>query len=140
MNNIFIFLLGVLFIPNSYAQSDEIDHPAPMVSEEKVVKPQFPGGNVKLHEFIVTNMKIPETCYARNIFGQAIAQFMVDTNGYLINHKVLKVPSPECGYSEEVLRILSLLNESEIRWIPGMQRGRKVDVIFTMPIQFYIKD
>ena len=91
-----------------------------------------------MNKFISDNLSIPDSCRMKNISGMAFVQFTVDTFGLLLNPKVLKTPSPECGYAEETLRVILLMNEMETKWSPGSHRGKKVDVNFTLPVRYIL--
>ena len=100
--------------------------------------PQFPGGSEMMYKFIGENLRTPDSCRVRNISGTVITQFVVDTAGYIVKPRVVRSPQPECGYSEEALRVLLLMNKLNPRWSPGMHNGRKIPVTFTLPFKFVI--
>ena len=143
-----IFVIACLFICDIYAQTDpsapvmapsatmmsESTHPFVFVDN----MPEFPGGTEAMNKFIVDNLTIPDSCRMKAISGMAVVQFTVDTFGHLIHPKVIRAPQPECGYTEESLRVISLMNEMKTKWSPGSHRGKKVDVKFTLPIRFVL--
>jgi len=137
-------------------QSDEptnekIDAPENTGSEEifTVVEemPRFPGcedeqdknvrqkcSQEKLLSYIQSNIKYPKSAQDKGIGGLTIVQFYIDKDGSLKGSKLLRDIGEGCG--EEALRIIDLMNEQGIRWIPGKQRGEIVKVKFTLPIRF----
>ncbi|MBK7343411.1 MAG: hypothetical protein IPJ06_10175 [Saprospiraceae bacterium] len=44
------------------------------------------------------------------------------------------------GTGEETTRVLQQMQEEGIRWIPGEQEGKKVRVVFNLPIKFKLTD
>jgi len=108
---------------------------APFVYVEKM--PQFPGGNEALYQFLGTHIHYPDSCRSMGISGNVIVQFVVDTTGYITNPKIVRGLS--CGFNEEALRIISLMNDMNLRWSPGMHEGEKRSVAFMLPIKFALK-
>lgn len=149
MRSLIPIVVIVCLICDIYAQSDPskpvMASPATMTSESTHPfvfvdnMPAFPGGSEEMNKFIIDNLTIPDSCRMKAISGMAIVQFTVDTFGHLIQPKVLRAPQPECGYTEESLRVISLMNEMETKWSPGSHKGKKVDVKFTLPINFVLK-
>ena len=117
-------------------QEDEEQGQQPFTYVEKM--PQFPGGGEMMYKFIGEHLKTPDYCKEMNVSGMVITQFVVDTAGYIVKPKVLRSPQPECGYNEEALRVLLLMNELNPRWSPGMHNGKKVPVTFTLPFKFVL--
>ncbi len=66
--------------------------------------------------------------------GNVIASFIIDEEGFLTSIEILQSPSETL--SEEVRRVF---NSSPI-WTPGEQRGNKVAVKYTLPVQFSINN
>ena len=61
-------------------------------------------------------------------------RFVVDKEGKVADIKVVRDVGIQCG--KEAERVVRLMNEMEERWTPGKQRGRAVNVQFTLPIKF----
>jgi|SRR5687768_3031536 len=96
--------------------------------------PAFPGGTQKLYKFFSDNIVYPDSCKASMGTFTAVVQFVVDTDGYIVKPKVLK--GNDCGASQEVLRVVNMMNEMNPRWSPGMHNGKKTPVTFTLPVKF----
>ena len=109
------------------AQSDE-----PFTYVEQM--PAFPGGTQKLYKFFSDNIVYPDSCKSTMGTFTAVVQFVVDTEGYIVKPKVLK--GNDCGATEEVLRVVSMMNDLNPRWSPGMHNGKKTPVTFTLPVKF----
>ena len=94
------------------------------------VAPSFPGGLKALSAFVNSHITYPQTAVNQGIEGTVVLEFVVDTNGDVINIKVLKSVHPLLD--EEAIRVLSLTP----KWSPGILDGEVVKVAFTYPFIF----
>ncbi len=90
---------------------------------------QFPGGEKALYSFLKENLYYPEAMN-RGIKGSVTVQFMVDTDGWVSNVKVLKSVDPLLD--AEAVRVAQLMP----RWIPAEKDGKAVRSIFRLPVRF----
>ncbi len=114
----------------------EITDDVPIVVEEpekeeeifQVVEnqPEFPGGMAELMKFLQKNIKYPSICHEQGIQGRVIVQFVVNTDGSIVDAQVMKPVNPYLD--KEALRVVSIMP----KWKPGEQRGKKVRVRFTL--------
>ncbi len=127
--------------------------PAPKVEEIfKVVEqmPMFPGcenisnaeekkecAQKKLLEFIYGNIKYPAIARENGVEGMAVVSFVVEKDGSVTDAKVVRNPGAKTG--EEALRVVELMNQQGIKWIPGQQGGRNVRVQFNLPVKFKLE-
>jgi uncharacterized protein (TIGR02145 family) len=88
-------------------------------------KPDFPGGLEKFYEFIGKNFQIPKV---EGLKGKIFLTFVVEKDGSLSDIKVLR----DIGYGtgKEAIRVLKACP----RWVPGEQNGKKVRVLYSLPI------
>lgn len=88
-------------------------------------KPNFVGGIAGFYEFISKNYRTPDV---QGLKGKVIVSFVVEKDGSLVDVKVLK----DLGYGTgaEAIRVLKL----SPKWNPGLQDGKPVRVIFSLPI------
>lgn len=93
-------------------------------------KPTFQGGLQKFYEFIGQNFKVPDV---KNLEGQVMTQFIVETDGSLSEIKVLKDIGH--GTGDEAIRVL----KSSPKWNPGEQDGKPVRVLYSLPISIKTK-
>lgn len=118
--------------------------PIPIITEESEeeeetiyqtveVQPQFPGGFDKFSKYLQENIKYPDICEKEGIQGRVLVQFVVDTDGSITDVKVIKRVNPYLD--REAIRVISHMP----RWTPGMQKGQKVRVRFTMPVTFRLE-
>jgi protein TonB len=102
--------------------------------EEVEVKPEYPGGVVKLLQFIKNKLKYPVEAAKKNIQGKVVVQFTVKADGKLDDIKVLN--SVHALLDREAIRIVKAMP----KWKPGEHEGKKVDVIFMLPVTFSLKN
>lgn len=87
----------------------------------------------KLLEYIYRNMRYPRKARELNIQGKALIQFVVDENGETRDLKVLN------GVSRDIKKeVAKLINKMPL-WTPGMQNGKPVKVLYTLPINFKLE-
>lgn len=110
--------------------------------------PRFPGCEQKavgrdelnrcaqkaMMDYIAQNVKYPKIARENGIEGRAIVQFVVKKDGRVDKVKVLRDPGGGCGAEAE--RVV----KSMPKWIPGKQRGKAVNVQFTLPVNFRIPE
>ncbi len=99
------------------------------------VMPEYPSGNQALLEFIGKNIKYPKKARKAGITGKGFYKFVVDTNGLVTKIEIARgVPNcPACD--KEAIRVFK-----KLKFIPGMNKGKKVPVWFQMPINFTLRD
>ena len=94
--------------------------------------PQYPGGHDSLLSFIFMNIQLPKETIGE-IFGKVITQFIVDTNGIIVDQKILR------GFSEGANKaVLNVLGKMPI-WSPGKCEGEIVPVVFILPINISLQ-
>jgi protein TonB len=86
----------------------------------------------KVVAHINTNLKYPQEAIEKKVSGQAIVEFVVDTNGEVINPKIVK--SLGAGCDEEVIRVIELMPA----WNPGQLAGVPVKVKMNLPVMFQL--
>lgn len=92
--------------------------------------PQFPGGEEARMKYLIENLKYPEAARKAGIQGTVFVSFVVRRDGKITDPKIVRGVNGEID--SEVLRIVGQMPD----WIPGSQRGEKVNVAFTMPVRF----
>jgi protein TonB len=94
------------------------------------ILPEFPGGELKLNEFIRENLVYPEKALKMNIQGRVYISFVVEKDGSLTNLEILKGIGYGCD--EEVLRLV----KSMPKWIPGYEEGEVKRFQYYLPAEF----
>ncbi|MFV8344287.1 energy transducer TonB [Flavobacterium sp. XS2P39] len=89
------------------------------------VKPDFPGGMEKFYKFVGSNYQTPEE---EGLKGKVYVTFVVEKDGSLTDIKVIR----DIGYGtgKEAIRVLKKCP----KWTPGEQNGKKVRVLYSLPI------
>lgn len=119
---------------------DSIEMPEPpalgwvdSAPEDILDMPIFPGGPIKLMEFIKNNLHYPnekDSCAQ----GRVILTFVVDTDGSIDDVKVVR--SVDSLLDNEAIRVVKMMPQ----WNPGKAYdGTPVRVKYTLPITFMLK-
>ncbi|RPA69097.1 TonB family protein [Cyclobacteriaceae bacterium YHN15] len=96
--------------------------------------PEYNGGFEAWANYLKENLSYPERAKSNKIEGVVYLVFVINKEG--------KVESPEIlrgvgyGLDEEALRVV----KESPDWIPGMQRGQKVNVRMRLPVRFKLPD
>ncbi len=116
---------GPLYLPPPPTPSYEIEDQVFVVVEQA---PVLIGGIAGVQKRI----KYPEMARKAGIEGRVIIQFVVDKNGDIINPRVVRGIGGGCD--EEALKALE-----GAKFQPGRQRGKPVNVSYSLPISFSLK-
>ncbi|MBC7863033.1 MAG: TonB family protein, partial [Bacteroidia bacterium] len=100
------------------------------VAEKVEVMPEFPGGQDSLQKFLRENIKYPKSAKDAKIEGTVYIRFTVGKDGTIKN--VVLVKGQNQDLANEALRVVKLMP----KWKPGMQTGKVVAVLYTMPVKF----
>jgi periplasmic protein TonB len=95
--------------------------------------PEFPGGEAALRNHIAKSIKYPQSAQENGIQGRVYVQFIVSADGSVRNATIARGVDPVLD--QEALRVVRNLPI----WIPGKQRGKTVDVSYTVPINFMLQ-
>jgi protein TonB len=132
-----------LFVEDLDVEEFEEDIEVPFAVIENV--PVFPGcignsnaelkkcfqDNVTKH--IIKNFKFPDRAIELKLNGKVYVLFLVDSKGNISN---IRTRGPHELLEKEAQRIISLLP----KMLPGKQRGRAVNVPYSVPINFQYLD
>lgn len=88
------------------------------------VKPDFPGGIAKFYAYVANNFRFDE----EGVSGRVIVTFVVEKDGSLTDIKVVR--DIGFGSGKEAIRVL----QKSPKWVPGVQNGKKVRVLYSLPI------
>lgn len=95
--------------------------------------PQYPGGMEALMSYLGENMKYPADAEKNKIEGRVIISFVIDKEGNVKDAEVVRSVSP--SIDAEALRVVNGMPQ----WIPGKQKGKPVNVKYTLPLSFRLK-
>lgn len=93
-------------------------------------KPEFPGGEQAMFEWLSKNIKFPEKAIENDGFGKVFVQFVINKEGKVTNIELLNSVDPYLD--EEAKRVVGAMPD----WSPGKNNGRPVSVYFKLPIKF----
>ena len=120
-------------LPEALLQERSSDMPADTTVFNVVEQmPEYPGGTKALMNFLAYNIRYPKDAAKNKVQGRVVVQFVIDKEGNVIDPKITRSVDPELD--REALRIVKAMP----KWIPGVQRGKKVMVKYTIPIAFKI--
>ena len=92
--------------------------------------PEFPGGMEECMKFLGNSIKYPIVAQENGIQGTVIVSFVVTDEGDIQNPVIVKGVDPLLD--AEALRVIKMMP----KWKPGMQRGKAVNVKYTLPVSF----
>lgn len=83
-----------------------------------------------LLEYVYSKIKYPNMARENQIEGTVVIGFVVDKNGKVKDIEIRRDIGAGCG--AEVKRVIKSLPD----WKPGSQQGRKVAVMYNLPVKF----
>jgi protein TonB len=95
--------------------------------------PEFPGGELALRKWIASNINYPTIAQENGIQGKVYVTFVVGKDGKVNNATVARGVDP--SLDKEALRVVNMMPA----WQPGKQRGKPVNVSYTVPINFVLQ-
>ena len=104
-----------------------------LVFEVVEVPPRFPGGDVKLMEYLSRTVKYPVEAQKKHVQGRVILHFIIEKDGSVSNVRVARSVDP--SLDAEAIRVVN----SMPKWEPARQKGQPVRVRYTIPIQFRLQ-
>jgi protein TonB len=120
-----------VILPPPPAPTKIIDEPDDKVIYDFVQKPPtFPGGTEALYKFLSKEIVYPASAIEEGVKGRVICQFVVNTDGSIVDVVVVKGVDPRLD--NEAIRVIKLMP----KWTPGENNTKKVRVKYTLPIVF----
>ena len=95
--------------------------------------PEFPGGEMALRQHIANAVKYPDEAVKKGTQGKVHVTFVVTKDGSVANVTIARGVDP--SLDKEALRVVNELP----KWTPGKQRGKFVNVSYTIPINFQLQ-
>ena len=121
-----VALMGIFATQNTYAQQEENQ-----VYTAPETKPQYPGGEAALMQYIASAIQYPTMAINANVQGRVVVQFIVEKDGRIGEVKVVRGQHP--ALDAEVVRAVKNIPE---KFIPGKVNGKIVRCFFALPINF----
>ncbi len=95
--------------------------------------PSFPGGEAEMYRYLGKTIKYPPMAKDAGITGIVYVGFVVDKKGSITEVKTKKGIGGGCD--KEAERVVKNMP----KWKAGKQRGKPVNVAYTIPIRFTLK-
>lgn len=115
---------------NPQKQDTLIDYRRPQNSKKTDILPVFKHGPLNL--WISQHIIYPESAFKNSIEGKVYVQFIINTDGSVSDPKILRGVCPVLD--EEAKRVVLSMPP----WEPGYQKGKRVRVSYTLPINFIL--
>lgn len=126
-----LFLMGSQQADVAVAGIPHLQTDTGKVYEQVDNTPEFPGGDDALAKFLSTNIHYPKAAQKANKGGVVFVRFVVGADGNIRN---ITTKGNKLGYGleEESMRVVKAMP----KWIPGSDKGKKVAVMFDLPIKY----
>jgi len=124
-------LICMAFAVSVRAQDTTKTQPGIFAAVEQ--EPVFPGGVQAFYKYIDSSLKYPRVASILGLTGKVYLTFVVDKDGSITDVKPIKCLGAGC--ESEAVRVVSM----SPKWSPGIQKGRAVRVMYTIPISFDFK-
>ena len=124
---------GVILITTKKAASAETEEETFQVFLVVEEMPEFPGGMAECMNFLGKNLKYPVEAQKNGIQGRVLVTFIITDEGDIKDPVVVGGVDP--FLDAEALRLIKMMP----KWKPGKQRGKAVNVKFTLPVQFRLQ-
>ena len=124
---------GVIIIETKNAESAETEEETFQVFLVVEEMPEFPGGMAECMNFLGKNLKYPAEAQKNGIQGRVLVTFIITDEGDIKDPVVVGGVDPLLD--AEALRLIKMMP----KWKPGKQRGKAVNVKFTLPVEFRLQ-
>jgi TonB family protein len=123
---------------NTFLVEKKIIQPKSLNTNEQIFyiveeMPEFPGGEMALRTYIANAIEYPVIAQEKGIQGKVYVTFVVGKDGSVVNCSIARGVDP--SLDGEALRVVNSLP----KWKPGMQKGKSVNVSYTVPINFVLQ-
>lgn len=105
-----------------------------IVYNKAEVDPKYVGGEKAMMEYLRDNLLYPKEADDKGLEGTVFVDFVVAADGTVGAVEIMNEPGEEVDESlrTEAIRVVSTMP----KWEPGRQRGKAVDVKYSLPITF----
>jgi periplasmic protein TonB len=95
--------------------------------------PEYSGGEAAMFAFLDKSQRVRPAANGCGIIGTVNLRFVVTKTGAIMNIEVLKTTHKK--FNNEAIRLIKLIPA----FIPGEEKGVKVDVYYTLPISIRLQ-
>lgn len=92
----------------------------------------------QLLAFVYQNVVYPFEARQNGNEGTAVISFIVEKDGSIVRPEIMKDIGGGCG--AEALRVVNLMPEAGLKWVPGKNKGEAVRVRFVLPVRFRLEE
>jgi len=97
-------------------------------------KPQFPGGDQAMKDYLRTNLRYPDAMREAGIEGASQVAFTIAASGELENIRVLNGTAERQALDQEALRAVRGMP----RWEPAHVNGVPIPMDYVLPVTFRV--
>lgn len=88
----------------------------------------------RLAEFIQANLQMPAEAKAAGTGGLVLVEFVVEKNGLI--GEIRPVKDPGMGLAKEAVRVIQLMKDRKMKWVPAENGGKRIAFRYTVPVSF----
>jgi periplasmic protein TonB len=127
-----LYILALLLLTQmAFAQAEKAEKIFMSISEPR---PEFPGGEKALMQYLADNIKYPAVEDSEPIMGSKIfIQFTIEKDGSVENVKVMR------GIHRIYDEVAANVVRGMPKWSPAKQNGRPVCVTYTLPVSIRLE-
>lgn len=92
----------------------------------------------QLLSFVYQNVAYPFEARQNGNEGTVVVSFVVEKDGSITNQKIMKDIGGGCG--AEALRVINLMPEADLKWVPGTNNGVPIRVRNVLPVKFRLEE
>jgi protein TonB len=131
-------LLFVVACDQKRLAKSDTAHKYHMQNKEKVYEevdqmPEYPGGMTEMQKYLMSSVRYPADAHKKGIQGKVYVSFVVGKDGVVKDVAIAR--GADLLLDAESLRVVN----SFPQWTPGMEKGKKVAVQYTVPINFVLQ-
>ena len=93
-------------------------------------RPNYPGGNQAMYEFLKSNFKLPQQAPNNEIKGKVRVVLVVSKEGEICDARITSKPNKYLD--NELIRVIKMTT----KWIPATNEGKNVDSYYMLDIKF----
>ena len=95
--------------------------------------PEFPGGQAAIMKYLISSIKYPKEAAGKGLQGTVVCRFVINSDGSVSDAIIIRGVDPILD--KEALRVV----RSMPKWKAGIQKGKAVNVYYTLPIIFKLR-
>lgn len=88
-------------------------------------------------DYVYQHIRYPKKARDLGIEGMAVIRFVVEPHGAITNVSIVR--DPGAGTGEAAAKVIRDMQNTSMRWEPGLHKGKPVRVSFHLPVKFKLK-